>query len=139
SELLDNPVVTESPADQGLTGGKGRERALPALAARGFRAALVPDPRSAGGTGPPPVERLHARQGGLHLARSRSPAPRVDLDVQGRLDVGLQLLEERLEIVEHGPGVLLEGPPESLEELADLPLLVGLAPAKREGRFQGLA
>src|SRR5262245_674793 len=77
-------------------GGNGRERALPALAAPGLRAAPVPQARGAARAVPPAIQLLDAPQGRFHLARSRAAPAGVHLRVEGGAHVRLQRLEGRL-------------------------------------------
>ena len=53
-------------------------------------------------------------------------------DVQRGADVRFQVLEERLDRLQQGLRALLQRAPDSLEQLADLPLVVGLAAPERE-------
>src|SRR5262245_32586335 len=112
---------------------------LPAPAARRLRSSLVPDSRAAVGTGPQALELFDATEGGLHLGRGRAAAARVGLHVQRRLDVGLEVLEERLELLQHHLRVLFHTAADSLEELADLTLLVPRAATERELRPESFA
>ena len=112
---------------------------MAALAAACFGRSTVPDARHALGTGPHQVERGDALQRGFHLAGACPAAASVYRHVQRGSDVRLQILEERLDRVQHGLGSLLQSASNSLEELADLPLIVRLAAAKGEGCPQSLA
>ena len=85
-----------------LTGANRRERRPAALAACGIGRSTMPDARPALRTGPRFVERLDALQRGSHLACAGPAAASMDLDVQCRPDIRLQVLEQRLDRVQQG-------------------------------------
>ena len=70
---------------------------------------------------------------------ARTAAAGMDGDVQRGADVRLQILEERLERLQLGFRSLLQRAPHSLEQFADLPLVVRLAAPEGERRPQRLA
>src|SRR5688572_18350557 len=106
---------------------KVRERALAALAASGFRSAAVPDARPALRTEPRLVQRGDAFQRSLDFADAEQSPASMGRDVERGSHVRLQVLEQRLEPVQHGLGPLLQRTPDSPEQLANLPLVVRLA------------
>src|SRR5688572_8573531 len=118
---------------------KGRERALAALAACGFWGAAVPDARPALRTEPRLVQRGDAFKRSLDFADAEQTPASMGRDVERSADVRLQVLEQRLECVQHGLRPLLQRTPDSPEQLTNLPLVVRLASPEWQRRPQRLA
>ena len=137
AEPLNEDVVPQLFADHGRKsareGRSARTCSVRLLECRGARCASC----ISGRTTSRPARRCAPARPEL-----RSPGPptaAMGRHVERGSDVRFEVLEKRLERVQHGLRPLLQHAPDSLEELADLPLVVGLAPPERERRPERLA
>ena len=92
----------------------------------------MPHTRPALGAGPRPIQCGDSLQCGFDLARCGAASAAMNRNVQGRADVGFQVLEEWLDRLQQGLRSFLQRAPHSLEKLADFPLVVCLATPERE-------
>ena len=99
----------------------------------------MPDAGFALRAGPFTVQRLDALQGDFHFACGGASPATVNLDVQRRTDICLQVLEQRLDRLEQAFRPLFERAPDAFEQLPDFPLVVRLTAAERERGPESLA
>src|SRR5262245_38411753 len=99
----------------------------------------MPDARLALRAGPLAVQRLDALQRDFHFACGRASPAAVNLDVQGRTDICLHVLEQRLDRLEQAFRPLFERAADAFEQLSDFPLVVRLTAAERQRGPERLA